>query len=149
MTAVEAVLWAVATLNFATGAWGSWCWYRVAPSRRWWVLLRAAQAALVGQALVVGAFVAAGHQPRDGLFYVYSLVPLAVSFAAEQLRVAAAETVLDARDLPSAQAVGELPEVAQRMVVLEILRRELGVMALAALVAAGLLVRGALTAAGL
>jgi hypothetical protein len=44
--------------------------------------------------------------------------------------------VLDARDLEDAQAVGRLPDDEQRSVVLQIVRRELGVMAAAALVIA-------------
>ena len=66
-----------------------------------------------------------------------------MSFVAEQLRIAAAETVLAARGHESARAVGRLPEAEQRSVVLAIVRRELGVMALAALV-----ILGSLGAAG-
>ena len=64
------------------------------------------------------------------------MLPVAVGFVAEQLRLASAQTVLDARDLEDAQAVGALPEAEQRSVVAAILRRELGVMAAAALVIA-------------
>ena len=87
-----------------------------------------------------------GRRPDDDLFYVYALLPVAVSFVAEQLRIAAADTVLAARGLPDAQAVGRLDEAGQRSVVTAILRRELGVMAVAALVIAGLLVRAATSA---
>jgi hypothetical protein len=54
--------------------------------------------------------------------------------------------VLDARGYESAQAVGELPEAEQQSVVISILRREVGVMALGALVVVGLLARAAGTA---
>ena len=69
-----------------------------------------------------------------------------VSFAAEQLRIGSAQSILDARGIPSAQAVAELPEAEQRSVVLAIVRRELGVMTLAALVCAALVVRAAFLA---
>ena len=54
--------------------------------------------------------------------------------------------MLENRDLPDAQAVGALPESEQRSVVLAVVRREIGVMALAALVVAFLALRAALIA---
>jgi hypothetical protein len=66
-----------------------------------------------------------------------------VSFLAEQLRLASAQMVLDARGFASAQEVGALPDDEQRSVVVAILRREVGVMTLSALVVVGLLARAA------
>jgi hypothetical protein len=60
---------------------------------------------------------------------------------AEQLRLASAQLVLDARELEDAQAVGRLPEDQQRSIVLQIVRRELGVMSAAALVVCFLALR--------
>jgi hypothetical protein len=80
-------------------------------------------------------------EQSDDLHYVYGLLPLAVSFVAEQLRIASAETVLAARGLESAQDMRPLPEADQRSIVLAIVRRELGVMALAAVVILGLALR--------
>jgi hypothetical protein len=136
----------VAVLFVLAGGLGAWRWYRVETSRAFWVLLRVAQAALLGYVVLVGVLLATGRRPDDDLFYVYALLPVAVSFVAEQLRIAAADTVLAARGLPDAQAVGRLDEAGQRSVVTAILRRELGVMAVAALVIAGLLVRAATSA---
>ena len=51
--------------------------------------------------------------------------------------------VLDARGFESAQAVGRLPAIEQQDVVRAIVRREIGVMALAALVIVVLLLRAA------
>ena len=45
----------------------------------------------------------------ENLFYLYALLPLAISFVAEQLRVVSAQTILDRRELESAQAVGVCP----------------------------------------
>jgi hypothetical protein len=53
--------------------------------------------------------------------------------------------VLDTRGLGSAAAVGRLAEHEQRSVVTAILRRELGVMTLSAIVIVGLLARAATT----
>jgi hypothetical protein len=136
----------VAALFALAGGLGAWRWYRVEASRAFWVLLRAAQAALAGYAILVGVLLATGRRPDDDLFYVYALLPVGVSFVGEQLRIAAAGTVLSARGLPDAQAVGRLDEAGQRSVVTAILRRELGVMAVAALVIAGMLVRAATSA---
>jgi hypothetical protein len=139
---------AVAALNAGVGIYGAWRWYRVEPSRAFWPLLRAAQLADVAYAVLIGVLAASGHEPRAGLFYLYALLPLAINLVAEQLRIASADSVLEQRGLESARQVGELPEQDQRSIVLQILRREQGVMAAAALVAAGLLIRAATTATG-
>ena len=114
-----------------------------------WVLLRASQVCAVVLALVAGVAVVLGHRPDDGLFWVYALTPVAVGFFAEQLRAVSAAAVLEARGLPDAQAVGTLPEDEQRSVVLAILRREMGVMALAAGVVCFLALRALGTSGGL
>ena len=77
------------------------------------------------------------------LHLIYGLLPLGISFVAEQLRIASAQVVLDSRGFESAAAVGRLPESEQRVVVVAIVQRELGVMVLAALVMLVLLVRAA------
>ena len=135
----------VACLFAAAGCLGAWRWYRVETSPTFWVLLRVGQAALVAYVVLIGALVVGGRRPEDDLFWVYSLLPLGVSFVAEQLRIVAAPTVLQARGLEDARAVGRLDDAGQRSVVTAILRRELGVMSAAALVIAGLLVRAVMT----
>ena len=99
------------------------------------------QDAVLVQAAVAGVLAALGFDPADGLYWLYALLPVVVSFVAEQLRIAAAQAVLDARDLPDAKAVGRLDEAGQRSVVLAIVRREMGVMAAAAVVIAFLAAR--------
>ncbi len=123
-------------------AWGAWCWYRTRQSALFWRLLRAGQAAVVVEAALGGILVAMGRK-ETSLHLIYGLLPLAVSFVAEQLRIASAQAVLDARGLESAAAVGELPETEQRVIVISIVQRELGVMVLAALVMLILLIRAA------
>jgi hypothetical protein len=138
-----------AALNAAAGAYAGWRWWRVDPDRWSWALIRAGQAGSVLLALVAGVAWAAGRRPDDGLFWIYALVPVGVTFFAEQLRAVSAQTVLDARGLESAQAVGRLPEAEQRSIVLQIARREVGVMALAAGVNAFLAVRAVTETGGL
>jgi len=70
------------------------------------------------------------------LHLIYGLVPLAVAFVAEQLRLASADTVLASRDLEDAQAMRGLPESEQHEIVHQIIRREVGVMAVSAFVVA-------------
>ncbi|HEV3229254.1 MAG TPA: hypothetical protein VGY97_07260 [Solirubrobacteraceae bacterium] len=138
-----------AAANLLAGAVGAWAWYRVTPSRGFWVLLRIGQAAAVVVAVEAGALAAAGRASTNKLFYLYALLPVGIGLIAEQLRLTSAETVLASRGLADARAVGELPEHQQRSVVLAIVRREIGIMALAALVVCFLEVRGAGTAHGL
>src|SRR3954466_12336117 len=130
-----------AAVNLVAGLFGAWRWWTVAPSRAFWVLARGGQAAAVALAAVAGVGAATGFRPADGLFWLYALLPVAVGFVAEQFRAASAQTVLDARGLEDARAVGRLDEAGQRSVVVAILRRELGVIALAAIVVAFLALR--------
>jgi hypothetical protein len=144
---------ALAALNAPPALLGGWCWFRGeaaqgGPVRAFWVLLRLAQVAAVLYALAVGVLVAAGHSPSERLFYLYALLPLAVAFVAEQLRLASAQTILDQRDLAGAAEVGRLPEAEQLAVVAAIVHRELGVMALSAVVVVFLALRAASTAHG-
>jgi hypothetical protein len=130
-----------AIVNAVAGLVATALWWRVDPQRYAWVLIRAGQGLAVAQAAAAGIMAAAGLKPDDSLYWLYALLPVAVSFVAEQLRLASAETVLAQRDLPDAQAVGALPEDDQRSIVLQIVRRELGVMAAAAWVIAFLALR--------
>lgn len=146
--AVVAGALALALLNALPGLLGGWRWYRCEASRAFWLLLRVGQGAAVAFALAIGALAIAGSYSSERLFYLYALLPLAVAFVAEQLRVISAQTILDRRELADARAVGELPEAEQRAVVAEIVRRELGVMAISALVVVFLALRAAGTARG-
>jgi hypothetical protein len=147
-TAVIAGTLGLAALNLLPGILGGWRWYREQPSARFWVLLRVGQGAALLLALGVGGLAAAGHYSSEHLFYLYALLPLAVGFVAEQLRVVSAETILEQRELEDAQAVGRLPAEQQREVVAAIMRREMGVMAISALVVVFLALRAAGTAHG-
>jgi hypothetical protein len=139
----------VVCLNTLAGALGAWRWWQVEPSSAFWVLARAGQVASVLLALVAGAAYVSGSRPDDGLFWLYAALPVAVGAFAEQFRILSAQTVLDARGIPDAAAVGALPENEQRSVVLQIVRREIGVMTLAAFVVAFLALRAVAVVSGL
>jgi hypothetical protein len=151
--AVVAGALVVAALNGIAGLLGAFIWYRgdpsaQAPARAFWVSLRVGQGSALTLAIAVGSLAAAGKQPKESLFYLYALLPLAVSFVAEQLRATSAQTILDQHGLENAQAVGTLPEAEQQTLMATVLRREMGVMALSALVVVFLALRAAGTAHG-
>lgn len=145
---VITIAWVAAAINVAAALWGGWAWRSFAPSPLFWRLARAGQGAMLAFSVFAIVLFIAGHRPDDDLFWIYVLVPLGVSFAAEQFRLLAARTILDARDLEDAQDMRRLPADEQRWIVTLIQRRELGIMALANVAIAFLLVRAAMTAGG-
>ena len=146
MTSRDLAVWGalvVAAANGVAGLFGAVRWYLRAPSREFWLGVRTGQALVLVYAILVGALAISHHHPSSSLFYVYGLVPVAVGFVAEQLRVVAADQVLTSRDIDDTQQVAALPAPEQQEIVLAILRREMGVMALAALVVCVLALRAA------
>lgn len=144
----------LAILNLAPGLLGGWIWYRADPAgqRRatsvFWVMLRIGQGSALTLVVAVGSLAAAGNYSSEHLFYLYALLPLAIAFVAEQLRVTSAQAILDQYGLADAQAVGTLPESEQHTLVAAVVRREVGVMAASALVVVFLALRAAGTAHG-
>jgi hypothetical protein len=135
MTLVHVVVGvALIAVNTVAGALGVWRWRRGELSRVFWPLLRAGQALVVLEAIDGGVLLLLGKDlPR--LHLIYGLVPLGVAFIAEQLRLTAAQTVLDARGVTSAR---ELAPADADAAAFDILLREMGVMAASALVVAAL-----------
>jgi len=131
-------------LTGAAAAWGAWCWHQARSDPWFWRVLRASQVAVVIQAALGGVLVLIGHKP-PGLHVLYGVLPLLVSFFAEQLRISAAQMVLDQHGFESAQEVGKLPAAEQQAVVVAVVQREVGFMALAAVVNLVLLARAAMT----
>jgi heme A synthase len=139
MVAVHLVVGcALILLNLLAGVVGGIAWYRDRPSVPFWYLLRAAQAAVVLQALLGGILVVTGHKPDDDLHYLYGILPLLVSFLAEGARVGAAEREIRDIDMEALSPEG------QELVALAIVRREMGIMA----VSCGVILFLALRAAG-
>jgi hypothetical protein len=102
----------------------------------------------IGQALVMieavdGAILVITGKELPELHLIYGLLPLGVSFFAEQLRITAAETVLANRGLEGRKDVERLARAEQQDLVRVIVRREIGVMAASAVVVALLGVRAA------
>ena len=129
-------------LTGSAAIWGMWCWYRSRSAQIFWWLLRAGQGFIVLEAILGGIWEASGHHASE-LHLIYGLVPIAVSFVAEQLRIASAQMVMDGRGFESASELGKLEADEQRVVVMTIVQRELGVMVLAAIVMTVLLARAA------
>ena len=136
MTALHIVLGvAVVAVNLAAGLLGAYKWHRGDEySRAFWILLRTGQALVVIE-VVQGAVLLLMGQELPRLHLIYGLVPLGVAFIAEQLRLTSAQTILDQRGVESAR---ELAPDDQEAAALDILRREMGVMAASALVVAAL-----------
>jgi hypothetical protein len=131
---------ALIAVNLAAGAWGVWCWWVDRPATAFWPLLRIGQGLVIVQAADGAVLLLAGHDLPE-LHLIYGLVPLGVSFVAEQLRLVTAETVMAQRGLEGRAGVEALPEAEQHELVRAIVRREMGVMAASALVVAALGVR--------
>ena len=144
MTAVHIVIGVLAlALNLAAGVWGAICWWQRRSSPVFWTLLRGGQAAIIVEALIGGVLMLIGRKVSS-LHLVYGLVPIALSVFAEQFRISAAQMILDSRGFASAEEVGTLPADEQRAIVRAVVRREVGVMALSALVATVLVIRAAM-----
>jgi heme A synthase len=125
-------------LNAAAAIVGGVAWYRDRPSIPFWYMLRAAQVSVFIQALLGGLLVVTNHEPKEGLHYLYGILPLVVSFIAEGARADAAHREVGETDYEN------LPEPDQQALALAIVRREMGIMA----VSCGVIFFLALRAAG-
>jgi hypothetical protein len=122
---------AVIALNLLAGAWGGIAWLQHRPSVSFWYMLRAAQIAVVLQVLVGGVLILLGEEATGALHYIYGLSPLLVTLLAEAARAGAAERELGELEFQT------LPRERQRRIALAIVRREMGIIFLLALRAAG------------
>ncbi|HEV7175348.1 MAG TPA: hypothetical protein VGN29_07635 [Solirubrobacteraceae bacterium] len=132
-------------LNGLAALLGGWCWWRARPSQWFWRVLRAGQVIVVVEVVLGGVLRLTGHK-ASGLHVLYGVLPLLVAILSEQLRAATAQMVLDSQGFESNEEVGGLPPDEQRALVTTILQREIGVMALSAVVVVVLLARAAATA---
>lgn len=110
-------------LNAAAGIVGGIAWYRDRTSIPFWYLLRAAQVSVFVEALLGGILVVTNHQPKEGLHYLYGILPILVSFIAEGARADAAQREVGETDYEN------LPQGDQEALAFAILRREMGIMA--------------------
>jgi len=133
---------ALIAVNAVAGLYGAYAWWRHLTPRAFWPLLRIGQALVMIEA-VDGAILLVMGRELPQLHLIYGLVPLGVSFLAEQLRLASADTLLSQRGLEGRKDVEALPPAEQQQLVRDIVRREMGVMAASAIVVALLGVRAA------
>lgn len=122
--------------NLTAGVWGGVAWLRSRPTVGFWYALRVAQATVVIQVMLGLVLVFLGKVALD-LHYVYGGLPLLVSFLAELTRAGAAQQELGELEFRS------LPDDRQRAVAMAIVRREMGIMAVACLVILFLALRAA------
>lgn len=120
-------------VNLLAGVLGGIAWLTGRRVPGFWATLRAGQVLILIEAVTGAALVLDGKDlPR--LHLIYGLVPIAVAFLGEQLRLLSAAQVLERHDLEDSSAVAKLPEPEQHALVAEIVRRETGTMAASALV---------------
>jgi hypothetical protein len=144
VTAVHIAIGSIAiALNAAAVGWGAFCWWQTRSSAVFWRLLRAGQGFVVLEAVLGGIWILTGAKVSE-LHLVYGLLPIFVGFMAEQLRISAAQMILDKRGFESAKAVGKLSEDEQHAIVVAVVKREIGVMTLSALVTLVLIIRAAM-----
>jgi hypothetical protein len=122
--------------NLVAGVWGGVAWLQSRPTLGFWYALRVAQVTVVLQVLVGLILVFSGREAVD-LHYLYGGLPLLVSFFAELTRAGAAQQELGELDF------GSLSEDRQHAVAMAIVRREMGIMAVACLVIFFLALRAA------
>jgi hypothetical protein len=114
-------------LNLVTAGWGGVAWLTDRASVAFWYLLRAAQASVILQVLLGAVLLVGGQEAKDAIHYMYGSGPLVVNLFAEGLRVNAAPREIGDRDFEA------LSPDEQRGIALRIVRREMGIMTLAAL----------------
>jgi len=142
----DAAIWGAVVLaagNGLAGLYGLARWRLGLPSHAFWIAVRVAQGLAVAYAALAGLLALGGDRPGSGLYWLYALLPIAIGFVAEQLRLVSADQVLANREIEDAQEIARLPEPDQHAIVLAILRREMLVMALAAVVVCVLALRAA------
>ena len=122
--------------NLIAGAWGGIAWLQRRATVGFWYALRVAQATVVIQVGLGMTLVFLGREAVD-LHYLYGALPLLISFLAELTRAGAAQQELGELDFRS------LPEERQEAVAMAIVRREMGIMAVACMVILFLALRAA------
>ena len=129
---------AVIATNALAGGWGGVAWLRRSPSVVFWYLLRAAQVTVVAQVALGLALLLTGRDSPDSLHFVYGIAPLVVSLVSESMRVGAAT-----RELDDAGDIERLDRAEQAAIARRVVRREMGVMAVGALLIVTLALRAA------
>lgn len=145
----------VGAINVLAAVVGLAQWAAGRPGPPFWFLARGGQAIAAAYAVFAGIYALVDEPPAVGLAWVYILTPIAVSYFAEQLRLVAAQTVLERHGFESASELRasvvdvDDPDGSQQRLVTgiahEVVLRELAVVALAAGVIAFLAWRAVIT----
>jgi len=114
---------AVLVTNVAAGACGAVLWLRWSFSNAFWILLRAAQAAVTVQVVLGLILLARSAGSPDGLHLAYGVAPLLITLLSEAMRVGAAQ-----RELQNVQDLDALTSEEQIGVARRVARAEVGVM---------------------
>ncbi len=130
--------------NLAAGVWGGIAWLMNRASLYFWYVLRAAQISVVLQVVLGAILLATGHEADDPIHYMYGTAPLLVNLFAEGMRTGAAQ-----RELPEGVEFEALGATEQRAIALRIVRHEMAVMTIGALLIVAFAVRAAQTSGGL
>jgi heme A synthase len=128
---------AMMALNLVAAVWGVGAWLTRRASVWFWYVLRAAQGSVIVQVVLGALLLISGREAADGLHYMYGASPLVVNLFAEGMRVGAAQREIGERDFES------LDPREQRSIALRIVRREMGIMSVAALLVVAFAVRAA------
>ena len=95
----------VGVVNLLAAAVGLAQWLLGRPSSLFWFLARGGQGIAALYAVFAGVYAVVAEPPADGLTWVYILTPIAISYFSEQLRLVAAQTVLERHGFESATAL--------------------------------------------
>jgi hypothetical protein len=118
---------AVLATNAVAGGWGAVAWLHKDPSVWFWYLLRAAQAAVVVQAVIGFGLLAQGLRAPDGLHAVYGFSPLLITLISEGMRVGVAQRELEGIDVESLDRGGQIA-IARRVALAEMGVMTIGVL---------------------
>lgn len=121
---------AVLVSNAVAACWGAVGWLRkdARASIVFWPLLRAAQTAVVVQAVLGFILLARGLAAPDGLHVVYGIAPLVISLVSEAMRAGVAQ-----RELGDVDDVDALERAEQVTLARRVALGEMGVMTVGAL----------------
>jgi hypothetical protein len=137
VTTIHVVLGvAVLAANGLAGAWGGVAWLRHSPSTVFWYLLRTAQVVVVLQVAFGLALLLSGRESPDDLHFVYGIAPLVVALVSEGMRVGAAQRELD--EVPDLDVLERREQI---LLARRVVRREMGIMSVGALLIVSLALR--------
>jgi hypothetical protein len=131
---------AVLVTNGVAAAWGGVSYLRAQPSRWFWPLLRAAQAAVAVQVILGLILTARGAEAPDGLHIAYGVALLVVTLFSEGFRATVALRVLE--DVPD---VEKLERAEQVSIARQVALAEMGVMTVGLLLIVTLALRAYFT----